>query len=111
MDTPRPSPRTNRTRRVPHPVLIGHAASERACSAHRRRACRRQFLGEGDEDEDDAGGGAAARGVQERRWWAMDPERLLYMKTDLEEATDAVLFYVEVRRVRLVRKEGRDVSG
>ena len=24
---PRPSPRTNRTRRVPHPVLIGHAAS------------------------------------------------------------------------------------
>jgi hypothetical protein len=23
-DTPRPSPRTNRTRRVPHPVLIGH---------------------------------------------------------------------------------------
>ena len=26
MDTPRPSPRTNRTRRVPHPVLIGHAA-------------------------------------------------------------------------------------
>ena len=27
MDTPRPSPRTNRTRRVPHTVLIGHAAS------------------------------------------------------------------------------------
>ena len=27
MDTPRPSSRTNRTRRVPHPVLIGHAAS------------------------------------------------------------------------------------
>jgi hypothetical protein len=27
VDTPRPSPRTNRTRRVPHPVLIGHAAS------------------------------------------------------------------------------------
>jgi hypothetical protein len=27
MDTPHPSPRTNRTRRVPHPVLIGHAAS------------------------------------------------------------------------------------
>jgi hypothetical protein len=26
-DTSRPSPRTNRTRRVPHPVLIGHAAS------------------------------------------------------------------------------------
>jgi hypothetical protein len=26
VDTPRPSPRTNRTRRVPHPVLIGHAA-------------------------------------------------------------------------------------
>jgi len=24
---PRPSPRTNRTRRVPHPVPIGHAAS------------------------------------------------------------------------------------
>ena len=24
VDTPRPSPRTNRTRRVPHPVLIGH---------------------------------------------------------------------------------------
>ena len=27
MDTPRPSPRTNRTRRVPHPVLIGQASS------------------------------------------------------------------------------------
>ena len=27
MDTTRPSPRTNRTRRVPHPVLIGYAAS------------------------------------------------------------------------------------
>jgi hypothetical protein len=26
VDTPRPSPRTNRTRRIPHPVLIGHAA-------------------------------------------------------------------------------------
>jgi len=26
VDTPRPSPRTNQTRRVPHPVLIGHAA-------------------------------------------------------------------------------------
>ena len=25
--TPTPPPRTNRTRRVPHPVLIGHAAS------------------------------------------------------------------------------------
>ena len=28
-DTSRPSPRTNRTRRVPHPVLIGHAASHK----------------------------------------------------------------------------------
>jgi len=27
VDTPRPSPRTNRTRRVPHPVLTGHAAT------------------------------------------------------------------------------------
>jgi hypothetical protein len=27
VDTPRPSPRTNRTRRVPHPVLIGHAGN------------------------------------------------------------------------------------
>jgi hypothetical protein len=27
VDTQRPSPRTNLTRRVPHPVLIGHAAS------------------------------------------------------------------------------------
>jgi hypothetical protein len=27
VDTQRPSPRTNRTRFVPHPVLIGHAAS------------------------------------------------------------------------------------
>ena len=26
MDTLRPSPRTNRTRRVPHPVLIGHGS-------------------------------------------------------------------------------------
>jgi hypothetical protein len=30
VDTPRPSPRTNRTRRVPHPVLTGHAAIGRA---------------------------------------------------------------------------------
>jgi hypothetical protein len=35
VDTPRPSPRTNRTRRVPHPVLIGHAASlSQVCAAH-----------------------------------------------------------------------------
>jgi hypothetical protein len=27
-DTPCPSPRTNRTRRAPHPVLIGHAAPQ-----------------------------------------------------------------------------------
>jgi hypothetical protein len=27
VDTPRPSPRTSRTRRVPHPVLIGHSAA------------------------------------------------------------------------------------
>ena len=33
MDTPRPSPRTKWTRRVPHPVLIGHA--------HPRAAARR----------------------------------------------------------------------
>jgi hypothetical protein len=34
VDTPRPSPRTNRTRRVPHPVLIGHAG--RAGGTRRR---------------------------------------------------------------------------
>ena len=27
LDAPRPSPRTDWTRRVPHPVLFGHAAS------------------------------------------------------------------------------------
>jgi hypothetical protein len=32
VDTPRPTPRTNRTRRVPHPVLIGHAfAGSQSC--------------------------------------------------------------------------------
>ena len=31
-DTPRPSPRTNRTRRVLRPVLIGHAASLGRCA-------------------------------------------------------------------------------
>jgi len=43
-DTPCPSPRTNRTRRVPHPVLIGHVSSPsmaaERCSRRRRR--RRQ---------------------------------------------------------------------
>ena len=33
-----PPPRTNRTRRVPHPVLIGHAASLTPCRLPRRRA-------------------------------------------------------------------------
>jgi len=37
VDTPRPSPRTNRTRRVPHPVLIGHAASLSQAEAARPR--------------------------------------------------------------------------
>jgi len=43
VDTPRPSPRTNRTRRVPHPILIGHAASLTPCCLHppRLRAPRR----------------------------------------------------------------------
>ena len=36
MDTPRPSPRTNRTRPVPHPVLIGHAASLSQASIRQR---------------------------------------------------------------------------
>jgi hypothetical protein len=39
VDTPRPSPRTNRTRRVPHPVLIGHAAgARRVMCGHLQRA-------------------------------------------------------------------------
>jgi len=48
---------------------------------------------QGDFDEEEEGGGAPAAG---RNWWSMDPERLLYMKKDLEESTDAVLFYIEV---------------
>ena len=40
MDTPHPSPRTKWTRRVPHPVLIGHAASLRRSSARATRAAR-----------------------------------------------------------------------
>ena len=36
MDTPRPSPRTNRTRRVPHLVLIGHAAIARRTGREHR---------------------------------------------------------------------------
>jgi hypothetical protein len=46
VDTPRPSPRTNRTRRAPHPVLIGHAAS----------------LSQDDENDANGGSGAAAEG-------------------------------------------------
>ena len=50
MDTPRPSPRTNRTRRVPHPVPIGHAASlsqvtdlhERAARAEKHEMAQRR---------------------------------------------------------------------
>jgi len=34
VDTPRPSPRTNRTRRVPHPVLIGRRSQQSAPTAH-----------------------------------------------------------------------------
>jgi hypothetical protein len=37
VDTPRPSPRTNRTRCIPHPVLIGHAASSQAQASHLRQ--------------------------------------------------------------------------
>jgi len=33
VDTPRPSPRTNRTRRVPHPVLIGQVSAGGAVEA------------------------------------------------------------------------------
>ena len=45
-DTPRPSPRTNRTRRVPHPVLIGQVCPTRATTASRpsRGAGRSQSL-------------------------------------------------------------------
>ena len=39
--TPRPSPRTNRTRRVPHPVLIGHAGAARAARRLRVRFVKR----------------------------------------------------------------------
>jgi hypothetical protein len=38
VDTPRPSPRTNWTRRVPHPVLIGHAASHDRTAAGAEQA-------------------------------------------------------------------------
>jgi len=40
VDTPRPSPRTDRTRRIPHPVLIGHAASSQALRDHAAAATR-----------------------------------------------------------------------
>jgi len=42
VDTPRPSPRTNRTRRAPHPVLIGHATCARCegCSFARTNGGR-----------------------------------------------------------------------
>ena len=47
-DTPRPSPRTNRTRRVPHPVLIGHAASLTSYKSDTpaRRVLRRRAVGQ-----------------------------------------------------------------
>ena len=38
MDTPRPSPRTNRTRRVPHPVLIGQSKTNTYLSKQQFRA-------------------------------------------------------------------------
>ena len=46
MDTPRPSPRTNRTRRVPHPVLIGHAASVSQAADAREGGAAPQGAGE-----------------------------------------------------------------
>jgi len=39
VDTPHPSPRTNRTRRVPHPVLIGRGRVAPDPSADKRAAC------------------------------------------------------------------------
>jgi hypothetical protein len=44
VDTPRPSPRTNRTRRVPHPVLIGHAASLTPEQVERDPECNLAFV-------------------------------------------------------------------
>ena len=46
-DTPRPSLRTNRTRRVPHPVLIGHAASLADTDGNGRATGRRRTKGWG----------------------------------------------------------------
>ena len=39
-DTLRPAPRTDRTRRVPHPVLTGHAASRTPYSPDKMRRYR-----------------------------------------------------------------------
>jgi len=44
VDTPRPSPRTNRTRRAPHPVLIGHAACPTARTGFLRDEHRAAWL-------------------------------------------------------------------
>jgi len=55
VDTSRPSPRTNRTRRVPHPVLIGHAAS--LTPSHQSRDARQVQQARAAADADEAGAG------------------------------------------------------
>jgi hypothetical protein len=70
VDTPRPSPRTNRTRRVPHPVLIGHAASlsQERISTSRREAATAQLFAEGLGALDSVSGqreGAGAEGARD----------------------------------------------
>jgi len=76
VDTPRPSTRTNRTRRVPHPVLIGHVASLSqagptqatwACATRgdaaglAALAARAEFVGGAAQAPAAAGGGASER--------------------------------------------------
>jgi hypothetical protein len=83
---PLPLPRTKWTRRVPHPVLIGHAACFRASASSRgaRVLSQRPRGGRG-------GGAGAGQGVRPR-------------------GRDAPGTGRGTRRVQLVRGEGRGVS-
>ena len=77
MDTPRPSPRTNRTRRVPHPVLIGHATSLLTADAPAAAAPAQRPARAGDAQVYKATADAEAGLEMYRRYTAVPDDMLL----------------------------------
>jgi len=112
VDTPRPSPRTTRARRVPHPVLIGRIASSSSRPASLALALAFRRGGGG------GGGGGGREGVYSRdtgRGNSREGGRSGRARTEgargpARSAACPVSAGWGTRRVRLVRGEGRGVS-